>query len=93
MSALLSRKDQAVSVTDISRSPKKYFDRLSSGQQDRYVIMRNNAPEAVVLPVDYYEEVMNELEDLRVELLAATRLNDTYDTNMVSHEGMRSRFK
>jgi len=61
MSALLSRADQAVSITDIARSAKKYFDRLITGDQDRYIVMRNNMPAAVMLPVDYYETLISEI--------------------------------
>jgi len=94
MSALLSRADQAVSITEIARSAKKYFDRLISGDQDRYVVMRNNAPAAVVLPVDYYETLISEIEDLQMENVALRRLaNMDESTELVSHEDMFSRYK
>ncbi len=94
MSALLHRRDQAVSATEISRSPKKYFDALSSGEHDHYVIMRNNKPEVVVLPVDSYERILDEIEDLKMELLAVSRIDDMdNDTKVISHKDMRSRFK
>ena len=35
MNALLERSNQAVSVTEVSRSAKTIFDRLSSGKQDK----------------------------------------------------------
>ncbi|GAB6043228.1 type II toxin-antitoxin system prevent-host-death family antitoxin [Endothiovibrio diazotrophicus] len=66
MGVLLTRADQAVSITEIARSAKKFFDNLISGKQDRYVVMRNNAPAAVVLPVATYEALQDELDDLRV---------------------------
>lgn len=37
MRALLERSDQAVSVTEVSRSAKTIFDRLCSGKQEKYV--------------------------------------------------------
>lgn len=94
MSALLSRSDQAVSITDMARSAKKYFDRLITGEQDRYVVMRNNAPAAVMLAVEDYENLMNELEDLKIELIAAQRLAAmNKNTKLVSHEDMLARYK
>jgi len=94
MSALLKRADQAVSVTDFSRSAKQYFDRLKSGEQDRYVVMRNNAPAAVMLPVAEYEQLIDELDDLKVELIAAQRLTQlSENTETISFEDMRSRYK
>jgi len=94
MTALLSRADQAVSITDISRSAKKYFDRLITGDQDRYVVMRNNAPAAVVLPVDYFENLISEIDDLQMEIVALRRLASMDEnTELVSHEDMFARYK
>jgi len=94
MSALLSRVDQAVSITDMARSAKKYFDNLISGEQDRYVVMRNNAPAAVMLGVAEYEQLVKELDDLRVELIALERLsNVNKDTELVSFDEMQKRFE
>ncbi len=94
MSALLSRADQAVSITEIARSAKKYFDRLIAGDQDRYVVMRNNAPAAVMLPVDYYENLISEIDDLKMEIIATQRLaNMDKNTELVSHEDMFARYK
>lgn len=94
MSMLLSRADQAVSVTDIARSAKKYFDRLISGEQDRYVVMRNNAPAAVMLSVAEYEQLMDELTDLKIDRIAAARLAAlSPEDELVSHEDMLAHFK
>ncbi len=92
--ALLSRADQAVFITDIARSAKKYFDRLITGDQDRYVVMRNNVPAVVVLPVDYYEALIGELDDLKMGIITMKRLaNMDENTELVSHEEMFARYK
>lgn len=92
MRALLERSEQAVSVTEVSRSAKTIFDRLSSGRQDKYVVMRNNAPAAVMVPVGVYEALMDELDDLRVEMIARDRLSSFDKSKVVSHEEMLKRF-
>lgn len=92
MRALLERSDQAVSVTEVSRSAKTIFDRLSSGEQKKYVVMRNNAPAAVMMPVSVYEALMDELDDLQVELLARDRLQSFDRAKAISHEEMLQRF-
>ena len=92
MNALLERSDQAISVTEVSRSAKAIFDRLSSGEQEKYVVMRNNAPAAVMMPVSIYEALMDELDDLRVELTACERLQSFDRTKAISHEEMKQRF-
>jgi antitoxin StbD len=92
MRALLERSEQAVSVTEVSRSAKTIFDRLSSGKQDKYVVMRNNAPAAVMMPVGVYEALMDELDDLRIEMAARDRLATFDRSKAVSHEEMLERF-
>lgn len=92
MSALLERSDQAISVTEISRSAKSIFDRLSSGKQQKYIVMRNNTPAAVMLPVNVYESLMDELDDLRIELTALERLKSFDRPQAISHEEMMKRF-
>ncbi len=94
MGVLLSRTDQAISVTDIARSTKKYFDKLISGEQDRYVVMRNNAPAAVLLPVADYEALLDEIEDLRIERMAIERLaNQADDSALTGHDEVREMLK
>ena len=92
MGALLERSEQAVSVTEVSRSAKTIFDRLCSGRQDKYVVMRNNAPAAVMVPVGVYEALMDELDDLRVEMVARDRLASFDKSKALSHEEMLKRF-
>ena len=92
MRALLERSEQAVSVTEVSRSAKAIFDRLCSGKQDKYVVMRNNAPAAVMVPVGVYEALMDELDDLRVEMAARDRLATFDRSKAVSHEELLKRF-
>ena len=92
MNALLERSDQAISVTDVSRSAKAIFDRLSSGEQEKYVVMRNNAPAAVMMPVSIYEALMDELDDLRIELTARERVRSFDRSRAITHEEMRQRF-
>jgi len=92
MNSLLERSSQAVSVTEVSRSAKTIFDRLSSGKQEKYVVMRNNAPAAVMMPVSVYEAMMDELDDLHIQLTARDRLRSYDHTKTISHEEMLKRF-
>ncbi len=92
MHALLERSNQAVSVTDVSRSAKSIFDRLSSGKQEKYVVMRNNIPAAVMMPVSIYEALMDELDDLHIQLTARDRLQSFDRAKSISHEDMLKKF-
>ncbi|MDP2793176.1 MAG: type II toxin-antitoxin system Phd/YefM family antitoxin [Sulfurisoma sp.] len=70
---ILERSDQAISATDLQRQGKALLDRLQSGDQDKYVVMRDNKPACVMLPVTSYEALMDEIEDLRIDAIAAER--------------------
>ena len=92
MSALLERVDQAISVTEVSRSAKEIFTKLEKGKQDKFVVMRNNAPAAVLLPVDAYEALIEEVEDLRSEIIAIKRMRDFDRGKAITHDEMVKKF-
>lgn len=92
MSTLLDRSSQALSVTDLVRSAKEVFERLESGEQDKYVVMRNNAPAAVMMPVAAYEALIDEIEDLRIEAVARERLQSFDRKKAIPHTEMMKRF-
>ncbi len=92
MSNLLERSNQALSVTELVRSAKDVFERLESGEQDKYVVMRNNAPAAVMMPVAAYEALIDEIEDLRIEAVARERLQSFDRKKAITHAEMAKRF-
>jgi antitoxin StbD len=72
---LLDRADQAISSTELQKNTRLLLDRIATGQQDRYVVIRDNRPTAVMLSTASYEALMAELEDLRIEAVARDRLS------------------
>ena len=92
MGSLLERADQAVSVTKVSRSAKEVFERLRSGKQDRLVVLKNNAPAAVMLSIRAFEDPMDELDDLRVAAVARERLRTFDPSKGLTHKKMMKRF-
>ena len=89
---LLDRADQAISSTELQKNARVLLDRMADGRQDRYVVIRDNRPTAVMLSTERYEALMTELEDLRVEALARDRLASLKAVKLVSHEDMTARF-
>jgi antitoxin StbD len=75
---LLDRTDQAISSTDLQKNTREILDRIVEGKQDRYVVMRDNKPAAVLLPTRMYEALMDELADMRIEVIALERIG-TFD--------------
>lgn len=62
---ILERSDQAISSTDLQRRGKELLDRLTSGEQDKYIVLRDNKPAVAMLSVETYEAILQELETLR----------------------------
>ena len=89
---LLDRTDQVISSTELQKNTRQLLDRIADGRQDRYVVMRDNRPTAVVLATARYEALMSELEDLRVEALARERLASIGELEPISHAEMQARF-
>ncbi len=85
------RTEEIVSVTDIQRQAKDIFSRLASGDQDKFVVMRNNTLAAVMLTAERYEALLDELEDLRIEAVARERLETFDPAKAISHEDMLAR--
>ncbi len=86
------RTSETISVTDIQRRAKDIFDRIEKGEQDKYVVLKNNAIAAVLLPADRYEALMDELDDLRIGAVAAERILTFDRSKAISHEEMLARF-
>lgn len=89
---LLDRADQAISSTELQKNARLLLDRMAEGKQDRYVVIRDNRPTAVMLPTARYEALIAELEDLRIEAVARERLSSIKKRKPLSHAEMLKRF-
>jgi antitoxin StbD len=65
---------------------------VTSGEVTHLVIFKDNEPAAVLVGVEAYQALQDELEDLRSELLAIERLPSLDNTDTVSLEDMEARF-
>lgn len=92
MAALLERADQAVSVTTMVRSFSARLKEVSSRATDRLVIFKDNEPAAVIVNVDAYQELLDELDDLRVEAAARDRLSTFDKSKAISLSDMQARY-
>ncbi|MCY1434771.1 hypothetical protein D9M71_508410 [compost metagenome] len=92
MAALMDRADQAVSVTTMVRSFSAKLREIASRETEKLVVFKDNEPAAVILNVEAYQELLDELEDLRVERIARDRLVSFDRSEAISHEDMMARF-
>ena len=79
--------------------PISYFNRGMAGKvfadvkkTGAKVVMRNNIPECVLLSPDEYAQLIDELEDARLEAIALERLDHLYPDRLIGQEEMLKRF-
>lgn len=92
MTALLQRADQAVSATAMVRNFSARLRDVSSGDVSHLVIFKDNEPTAVLMSIDHFQKLQDQIEDLRSELLAIQRIGTLDDSATVSLEDMEERF-
>ena len=63
-------KNEMVGITELSKGVGKFFDKIKTNTLDKVAVVRNNNPEAVILPIQRYEllESMAEvIENIEIE--------------------------
>lgn len=93
MAGLLSRADQAVSATTMARTFGARLKQVTSGDATHLVIFKDNEPAAVLMGVEAYQAMQDELEDLRAERLAAERLMSLDERTTLSLDEMEAPFR
>ncbi|MFD2642997.1 Phd-YefM [Pseudomonas japonica] len=66
---------------------------VTSGKVSHLVIFKDNEPAAVLMSVENYQTLQDELEELRAERQAIDRLSTLDEERTVSLEDMEARFK
>ncbi|MBW1819184.1 MAG: type II toxin-antitoxin system prevent-host-death family antitoxin, partial [Deltaproteobacteria bacterium] len=72
------RAKDYLSATALSKKTSATLEALEKGEVEKLIILKNNAPKAVLLSMEAYEAMEEELEDLRLMALALARL-ETFD--------------
>ena len=81
-----------LSVTALSKKTAATIDALEKGEAEKLIILKNNAPKAILMSIDAYEAIEEEMEDLRLTALALARLQNFKPEEAVSHKKMMERF-
>ncbi|GHC30932.1 Phd-YefM [Aidingimonas halophila] len=92
MATLLERPEDAVSATTMARSFSAKLKEVSLRETDRMVIFKDNQPAAVLMNVQAYQELVDELEDLRIEAVSRDRVASYQSDQAITHDEMRSLF-
>ena len=81
-----------LSATALSKKTAATLDTLEQGEIEKLVILKNNSPKAVLVSIDAYEAMEEELEDLRLAALSMARLQTFSADTALSHSEIMDRF-
>lgn len=86
------RAKEFLSATALAKRTSVTLEALEKGDADRFIILKNNAPRAILMSIDAYEAMEEEMEDLRLAALALARLHTFESDEGLSHEEMMKKF-
>ena len=86
------RAREYLSATALSKKTAATLDALEKGEVEKLIILKNNTPKAVLLSIEAYEAIEEEMEDLRLTALAVARLETFRPKEALSHEYMMEKF-
>ena len=81
-----------ISATNKNQKTSATLDSFENGEAEKFIVLKNNSPKAVLLSMEAYEELQEELENLRLKLLASSRLDSFEKEKSLSHEQMLKKF-
>ncbi len=85
-------QNELVSSTDISKQFGRYLSNVSNHEVEKLAILKNNKIEAVILPTDIYENLINlleEKEDLEILKTLENRLKTPKDKYLDGDEVLK----
>ena len=81
-----------LSATTLSKKTATTLDSLEKGETEKFIILRNNAPKAILISIDAYEAMEEEMEDLRLSNIAIARMSSFKQEEALSHKEMMKKF-
>ena len=81
-----------ISATHLSKHTSSTLDAFERGDADKMIVLKNNAPKAVLLSIDAFETMQEEIEDLRLASLAFVRQQSFDPEKALSHQQMMEKF-
>ena len=86
------RATDFISATALSKKTSATLDSFEKGEAEKLIILKNNAPKAVLLSIERYEAMEEEIEDLRLTALALARLETLDEKKVLSHRYIHEKF-
>ncbi len=86
------RATDFLSATALSKKTSATLDALEKGEAEKLIILKNNTPKAILLSIERYEAMEEEIEDLRLAALALARLETLDEKKVLSHQYIQEKF-
>lgn len=84
--------DKLISVYDLSGGVASKIIQKVEKDKEKYIVVKNNKPEAVILSVEEYDELMETKEDLELLQMSNSRIKNYDPEETVSHEDVLKRY-
>ena len=81
-----------LSSTNLAKNTAATLNSIETGETDKVIILKNNAPKAILMSIESYEAMEEEIEDLRLTALALSRIQNFYSGDSISHEEMMKKY-
>ena len=81
-----------ISATSLAKRTSATLEAIDKGEVEKMIVLKNNSPKAVLLSMQAYEAMQEEIEDLRLTAMALARLESFDRARAVSHEKMMEKF-
>ena len=81
-----------LSSTQLAKNTAATLNSIETGEIDTIIILKNNAPKAILISCDAYEAMEEEIEDLRLTSLALSRIQDFNPEETIPHQEMMDKF-
>ena len=89
---VIMRIDNYLSATTLSKKTAATLDNLEKSDSGEIIILKNNTPKAILLSIDAYTAMQEEIEDLRLAALGLARLSTFAADEAISHQEMMKKF-
>jgi len=81
-----------LSSTNLAKHTAATLNSIETGDTDKFIILKNNTPKAVLMSIESYEAMEEEIEDLRLTALALARIQNFDSKESISHEEMMTKY-
>ncbi len=81
-----------LSSTNLAKNTAATLSSIETGDSDKIIILKNNTPKAILMSIEAYEAMEEEIEDLRLTALALSRIQSFNPVESISHEEMMKKY-